>query len=121
MKPRHAIIQMAMNHDYDGMLQKELMVRNEYSYPPYVRLITITMKHRDQKLLQRAAGEFARSLRSKIGDPIFGPEFAPGCSVKEPVPDANHREGDKGSVGAKVRDCIKKAHQEILLSPIFTG
>ena len=22
MKPRHAIIQMAMNHDYDGMLQK---------------------------------------------------------------------------------------------------
>ena len=56
---------MAMNHDYDGMLQKELMVRNEYSYPPYVRLITITMKHRDQKLLQRAAGNLPVRFEAK--------------------------------------------------------
>ena len=119
MKPRHAIIQMAMNHDYDGMLQKELMVRNEYSYPPYVRLITITMKHRDQKLLQRAAGEFARSLRSKIGDRFLGPEFAPIARLKNLYQMQIIVKVDKGSVGAKVRDRIKKAHNEILLSPDF--
>jgi len=119
MKPRHSIIQMAMNHDYDGMLQKELMVRNEYSYPPYVRLITITMKHRDQKLLQRAAGEFARSLRSKIGDRFLGPEFAPIARLKNLYQMQIIVKVDKGSVGAKVRDRIKKAHNEILLSPDF--
>ena len=97
----------------------ELMVRNEYSYPPYVRLITITMKHRDQKLLQRAAGEFARSLRSKIGDRFLGPEFAPIARLKNLYQMQIIVKVDKGSVGAKVRDRIKKAHQEILLSPDF--
>ncbi|HCP41111.1 MAG TPA: primosomal protein N' [Cryomorphaceae bacterium] len=119
MKPRHAIIQLAMNHDYDGMLQKELMIRNEYSYPPYVRLITITMKHRDQKLLQRAAGEFARSLQSMIGDRFLGPEFAPIARLKNLYQMQIIVKVDKGSVGAKVRKRIKKAHNEILLSSDF--
>lgn len=119
MKPRHAIIQMAINHDYDGMLQKELNVRREFAYPPFVRLITITMKHRDQRLLQRAAQEFARSLRSKIGDRFLGPEFAPIARLKNLYQMQIIVKVDKGGVGAKVRERIKKAHQEILLSPDY--
>lgn len=119
MKPRHAIIQMAMNHDYDGMLQRELVVRNEYGYPPYVRLITITIKHRDHRLLERAASEFARSLRSKIGDRFLGPEYAPIARLKNLYQMQIIIKVDKNSVGIKVRDRITKAHQEVLMSPEF--
>ena len=119
MKPRHAIIQMAMNHDYDGMLQRELVVRNEYGYPPYVRLITITIKHRDYRLLERAASEFARSLRSKIGDRFLGPEYAPIARLNNLYQMQIIIKVDKNSVGIKVRDRITKAHQEVLMSPEF--
>ncbi|MGB1184733.1 MAG: replication restart helicase PriA, partial [Schleiferiaceae bacterium] len=119
MKPRHNIIQMAMNHDYTGMMQRELGVRREFSYPPFVRLITITLKHRDQKLLQRASNDFARSLRSKIGDRFLGPEFAPIARLKNLYQMQIIVKVDKGSVGTKVRDRIKKSHQEILLSPDY--
>jgi primosomal protein N' (replication factor Y) (superfamily II helicase) len=119
MKPRHAIIQMAMNHDYNGMLQRELTVRNEFGYPPYVRLITLTLKHRDHRLLERAAAEFARALRSKIGDRFLGPEYAPIARLKNLYQMQMIIKVDKSSVGIKVRERIKKAHQEILLSPEF--
>ena len=119
MKPRHAIIQLAINHDYDGMLHKELNIRREFGYPPFVRLITITLKHRDQHLLVRASQEFARSLRSKIGDRFLGPEFAPIARLKNLYQMQIIVKVDKGGVGAKVRERIKKAHQEILLSPDF--
>lgn len=119
MKPRHNIIQMAMNHDYDGMMQRELAIRREFSYPPFVRLITITLKHRDQKLLQRASADFARSLRSKIGDRFLGPEFAPIARLKNLYQMQIIVKVDKGSVGTKVRDRIKKSYQEILLTPEY--
>jgi primosomal protein N' (replication factor Y) len=119
MKPRHSIIQLALNHDFSGMQAKELSIRQEYQYPPFVRLITITLKHRDQKLLQRAAGEFARSLRSKIGDRFLGPEFAPISRLKNLYQMQIIVKVDKGSIGAKVRERIKKSHQEVLLTPDF--
>ncbi len=119
MKPRHSIIQLALNHDFTGMQSKELSVRREYQYPPFVRLITITLKHRDQKLLQRAAGEFARSLHSKIGDRFLGPEFAPIARLKNLYQMQIIVKVDKGSIGAKVRKRIKKSHQEVLLTPDF--
>ena len=119
LKPRHAIIQLALNHDYQGMVQKELAVRQEFAYPPFVRLITITLKHKDQKLLMRGAEAFAKSLHSKIGERFLGPEFAPIARLKNLYQMQIIVKVDKGSLGSKIRDRIKKAHQETLLTPEF--
>ena len=118
-KPQHAILQMAINHDYKGMVDKELVVRQEFAYPPFVRLITITLKHRDNKLLERAAAAFAKNLRSKIGDRFLGPEYAPIARLKNLYQMQIIIKVDKGTLGAKVRDRIMQAHNEILLSPDF--
>jgi len=119
LKPRHAIIQLALNHDYQGMVQKELAVRQEFAYPPFVRLITITLKHKDQKLLMRGAEAFAKSLHSKIGERFLGPEFAPIARLKNLYQMQIIVKVDKGSLGSKIRDRIKKAHQETMLTPEF--
>ena len=119
MKPMHAIIQMAMNHDFKGMVQRELTVRQEFAYPPFVRLITITLKHKDQKLLMRASEAFAKSLHSKIGERFLGPEFAPIARLKNLYQMQIIVKVDKGSIGSKIRDRIKKAHQEVLLTPDY--
>ena len=119
MKPKHSIIQMAMNHDFNGMMEKELAVRREFGYPPFLRLITITLKHRDQNLLQRASKDFARSLHSKIGDRFLGPEFAPIARLKNLYQMQIIVKVDKGTVGTKVRERIMKCYQQTLLSPDY--
>ncbi|MEY2963957.1 MAG: hypothetical protein RL754_1218 [Bacteroidota bacterium] len=119
MKPRHAIIQMALNHDYRGMVDKELAVRQEFAYPPFVRLISITFKHRDQRLLERATEAFAQSLRAKIGERFLGPEYAPIARLKNLYQMQIIVKVDKGALGAKVRDRIYKAYTEVLLTPEY--
>jgi primosomal protein N' (replication factor Y) len=119
LKSQHAIIQMALNHDYQGMVKRELAVRAEFAYPPLVRLITITLKHRDQKLLMRASEAFAKSLKGKIGDRFLGPEFAPIARLKNLYQMQIIVKVDKGGLGSKIRDRIKKSHQEVLLTPEF--
>jgi primosomal protein N' (replication factor Y) len=70
-------------------------------------------------LLERAASEFARCLRSKIGDRFLGPEYAPIARLKNLYQMQIIIKVDKNSVGIKVRDRITKAHQEVLMSPEF--
>lgn len=119
LKPRHAIIQLALNHDYQGMVERELAVRQEFGYPPFVRLITITLKHRDSKLLERASQEFARTLRSYIGERFLGPEYAPIARLKNLYQMQILVKVDKGQVGSKIRDRIRRSYQEVLLTPEY--
>lgn len=121
MKPRHAIIQHAVNHDYRGMLQRELTIRQEYSYPPFVRLITITLKHRNSKLLESASQDFARVLKSRIGDRFLGPEYAPIARLKNLYQMQIIIKVDKNQLGNKVRERIKKSYQEVLLTPNYNS
>ena len=43
-QPNHPIIQDVINNDYKGMFEAQLTERIEYKYPPYVRLIKLTIK-----------------------------------------------------------------------------
>jgi primosomal protein N' (replication factor Y) len=52
-----------------------MMVRKEYHYPPYYRLILIRLKHRDQYRLNLAANDLATALRQDFGQQVLGPEF----------------------------------------------
>jgi primosomal protein N' (replication factor Y) len=58
-------------------------------------------------------------LHSKIGERFLGPEFAPIARLKNLYQMQIIVKVDKGSLGSKIRDRIKKAHQETLLTPEF--
>jgi primosomal protein N' (replication factor Y) len=44
--PDHNTIQVT-NNDYTGMYKEQLYDRQIYKYPPYFKIIKITLKHRD--------------------------------------------------------------------------
>ena len=44
-------------------------------FPPYSRLIDITLKHRDSELLNDAAARFATLLRQVFATRVIGPEY----------------------------------------------
>ena len=75
MDPDHHIIQKVMNHDYIGMYNNEIIERKHYFYPPYYKLINLTLKHKNAVDLDGIADELAQPLKALFGERILGPEY----------------------------------------------
>ena len=73
-EPKHPIIQSVIRNDYLSMYQTQMSEREEFIYPPFYRLINITLKHKNNGLLTQAANTLAQSLRKIFGIRIFGPQ-----------------------------------------------
>lgn len=72
--PEHQIIRQVIDSDYLGMYKNELIDRRNFQYPPFYRLIHLTLRHRDKSKLHAAAHHLARELKKKFGDRVLGPE-----------------------------------------------
>ncbi|GAB5556470.1 MAG: primosomal protein N' [Schleiferiaceae bacterium] len=75
--PFHTIVQQVANQQFEAMVKDQLYERKNYKYPPYYKLIELTLKHRDSKLVSQASEAYAKALREVLGDRVLGPEFAP--------------------------------------------
>lgn len=65
-QPEHPVINFVLHHDYANFYQAELNERQQHAYPPYSRLIEITLKHIDKKICRNAAQEIAEKIRQSI-------------------------------------------------------
>jgi primosomal protein N' (replication factor Y) len=81
--PAHAVIQCVITHDYQTMYNNELSERNIFHYPPFHRLIRLTLKSKDHLSLDNAAQFFTDKLREHFGGRILGPEFPPVGKVRD--------------------------------------
>lgn len=72
--PEHPIIQLVLNHDYESMYRMQLEERQLFKYPPLYRIISITLKFRNETITQKAAHQFADLLRIKLGERVLGPD-----------------------------------------------
>ncbi|WP_219837730.1 primosomal protein N' [Paenibacillus sp. R14(2021)] len=61
--PEHYAVITAKHHDYDAFVQEELKHRRFMSYPPYCRLILVTLSHEQLALLITTGEKLASSLR----------------------------------------------------------
>ncbi|MBP1675757.1 MAG: primosomal protein [Bacteroidetes bacterium] len=72
-QPEHPVIGQVLRNDYAAMFQLQSAERQQFKYPPYYRLIQITLRHRDVNILKQASYEMGRQLRSVFGERILGP------------------------------------------------
>lgn len=73
--PDHWVIQKVMGHDFIGFYESEILERKNYFYPPFYKIIEITLKHKDENTLNLAAIELANSMKSLFKERVLGPEF----------------------------------------------
>jgi primosomal protein N' (replication factor Y) len=72
--PEHNTIQQVTNNDYAGMYKEQLYDRQIYKYPPYFRIIKLTLKHRDFEKLKEGSLWLYQVLSQHLGVPVLGPE-----------------------------------------------
>ena len=75
--PLHNTIQQVTNNDYLGMYKEQLYDRLIYKYPPYFRIIKLSLKHRDFNKLKEASMWLYQVLSQNLGIPVLGPEEPP--------------------------------------------
>ncbi|MCR5589205.1 MAG: primosomal protein N' [Bacteroidales bacterium] len=73
--PGHQILQKVEDNDYEGLYHDQDNERRVFRYPPYYRLVEITLKHRDNEVVSAAADWFATELRGTFGQRVMGPEY----------------------------------------------
>ena len=77
--PYHQILQQVSITDYTAMYKEQLQERWQYKYPPYFRLIKITLKHRDYNKVDSGINWLFKALYNSFGEHVLGPT-APAVS-----------------------------------------
>jgi primosomal protein N' (replication factor Y) len=72
--PNHNTIQQVTHNDYLGMFKEQLYERQIFNYPPYYRLIKITLKHKDFEKVKESSMWLYHVLTQNVKIPVLGPE-----------------------------------------------
>lgn len=72
--PDHWVMLKVMENDYLGLVRQELAERKNYRYPPFDRLIRLTLRHSDEQRLEAASEVLASRLRQRFAARAIGPE-----------------------------------------------
>ncbi|HNP00155.1 MAG TPA: primosomal protein N', partial [Ferruginibacter sp.] len=71
--PKHPLLQLVKQHDYKQFYALEIAKRKEFFYPPYSRVILVTLKHKDRQVVTAAAEKLATLLKQDLREYIIGP------------------------------------------------
>ncbi|MBO7099259.1 MAG: primosomal protein N' [Bacteroidaceae bacterium] len=75
-------IKQVVQHNYTAMYEEQMQERNLFNYPPYCRLIYVYIKHRDERVLDSLARDYATLLKQIFGIRILGPDTPPISKVQ---------------------------------------
>lgn len=73
MNITHPVIQWVQQHDFLSFYKNELDGRKEFIYPPFSRLVKLTLRHADKTVTDHAAEKLASLLRQDLADRVVGP------------------------------------------------
>jgi len=72
--PDHWIFSLLRTGDYKALYTHEIAERFQFGYPPFVRLMRITLKHREDQTVQYASEMLAKVLVPHLNERLLGPE-----------------------------------------------
>ncbi|MCP9610778.1 replication restart helicase PriA [Coprobacter tertius] len=113
-QPDHPLIKQVLNHDYEGMYFTQIAEREQFSYPPFFRLVYIYLKHRDENLLDSLSRAYADRLRKLFGNRILGPDNPPVARIQTLYIRKIVLKIETRASMAKVREYLLLAQDEML-------
>ncbi len=73
MNTRYKVLDFLLNNDYHAFFVEEMYERMCHNYPPFCRLIAVTLKHAKQETVNKAAFELTEMLKKELADKVLGP------------------------------------------------
>ena len=70
--PKNSLYQHLIQHDYQGLYAEQIAERKAFGFPPYHRMIMLTLKHRDMQRLTAASDMLQQRLQHAFGTRVSG-------------------------------------------------
>ena len=70
--PKNPVFEYLKAHNYEGLYHQQIAERELFKYPPYQRLIMLTLRHRDLGRLDAAATLLQQRLQQSFGERVSG-------------------------------------------------
>jgi primosomal protein N' (replication factor Y) len=80
--PNHEVIQTVIDNKWEAFYESQLVERKKFNYPPFDKLIRLTLKHKDATIADNASHDLAQQLRDHFANRILGPEFPAVARVR---------------------------------------
>ena len=74
-QPEHPLLQQLRSYDYGEFFAQQLRERKLFDYPPYIRILKISLKSRDYNKVVEGAHWLGQALRQIPHCSVLGPEF----------------------------------------------
>ena len=114
----HPILNFILNHTQEEFYQTEIADRRQHAYPPFSRLIELTVKHTDKKISRDAAYQVTELLKTQLPEiKILGPgepmvskirnQYLMSILIKIP-----RNTGHLAQIKAKIASTMNKVLQE---------
>ena len=68
--PKNPLYAMLCAHDFKGLYQQQIGEREMFCFPPFHRLMMITLRHRDERRLEHSSSVLMQALRGVFGDRV---------------------------------------------------
>ena len=81
-EPSHPVLQDVLRNDFKGLYDKQMLIRQQFGYPPFYRIVMIRLKHKDYQKLNPAATALASMLRPVFKQDLLGPEYPMVSRIK---------------------------------------
>lgn len=110
--PQHPIIQYTKSNDFKAFFKSQMTERACFHYPPFFRLIVIEIKHKDAKILSKAAYTAVKILKNENCGEILGPSNPPvgkiqGYFIKRILIKFEHTQSNE-SIKNSIQNCISQ-------------
>ncbi|QEH41022.1 primosomal protein N' [Chitinophaga sp. XS-30] len=78
----HPVLRDVTAHDYTSMYEREIAEREKFGYPPFYRLLKVTVRHKKQPTAEQAALILGNWIRPQLGAQLVGPAAPPVSRVR---------------------------------------
>ncbi len=106
-EPGHPVIRQVATGDYEGMVRMQLAERQMFFYPPYARLTSLTLRHRDPATLRNGILELASRLRARFGRRVLGPMTPPVDRIRGEYLAGLLLKVENGASSARARELLQ--------------
>jgi len=117
--PSHHILSMVLDHNYVALYLSQLAERERFNYPPFCRIVQLSLRHVDANVINKAADELVKKLRSLFGKRVLGPEYPSVSRIRNQYLKNILIKFEKGIALPKAKDEIRNSIAKLNALPEY--
>ncbi|WP_339793223.1 primosomal protein N' [uncultured Imperialibacter sp.] len=119
--PEQPVFHLVRTNDYKRFYQMEILERESFHYPPFVRMIRVLFRNQDKQLVWETANHYLKSIQTSLGGHrILGPQEPLIARIRNQYHQEITIKLEKGGISIpKAKEFLTQKMEELQQDKIF--